>query len=452
MKTDRNKNRSVVSSMRICVRLWPFLFCVGCTPSPVQAPHPPAADSPGAPPVGPPERMSLKRIVEQPGRVEALAQTAVYAKIAGFVTAWHKDIGDAVDAGTPLAEIGVPELDQELVQKQALVAQATAEIEQAKKLLAAAEANTRSAAAAVAEAEAGRLRVKANYDRWQSESKRFDELVEQKVIDKHSRDETTHQFHAAEAALAEVEARVKSAEALRLESGAKRDKAATDVAVADAKANVAAAEEARTKALLGYTHIVAPFKGVVTARHVDVGHFLQPNAAGEPLFVVMQADPVRVFVDVPEADAAWVKDDAKVDVRVQALRNRVFPGKVTRTAWALDARSRTLRTAMDLANSDGSLRPGMYAYAALTVTLPATWTLPTAAVIRQGETAMAFLVRDGKAVRAAVQVGQTDSGRVEVLRIESPAGSGKWADVIGQEKFVFTAAGVTEGQAVRENQ
>jgi HlyD family secretion protein len=272
------------------------------------------------------------------------------------------------------------------------------------------------------------------------------------VRNKQTGDEMVHQFRAAEAALAEVEARVKSAEALRLESGAKRDKSAADVAVADAKAKVAAADEARTKALLGYTHIVAPFKGMVTARHVDVGHFLQPNAAGEPLFMVMQADPVRVFVDVPEADAAWVKDDAKVDVRVQALRNRVFPGKVTRTAWALDAKSRTLRTAIDLGNPDGSLRPGMYAYAALTVTLPPCWTLPTAAVVRQGETAMAFLVRDGKAARVAVQVGQADGGRTEVFRVESPVGSGKWADVTGQEKFVLSAAGVTDGQMVREGQ
>jgi multidrug efflux pump subunit AcrA (membrane-fusion protein) len=447
MNTDR-KTMIAKSPVLICIHLW-FILSSGCGPAPTESPNPLVADAPGSPRVGPPERRSLNRIVEQPGRVEALAQTPVFAKIAGFVTAWHKDIGDAVAAGTPLAEIGIPELDQEMVLKQAAVLLARAEIEQAKKLLAAAEANTHSAASAVAEAEAGRLRAKANYDRWQSEAKRFDELVEQKVIDKQNRDETVQQFRAAEAALVEVGARVKSAEALRQESGAKRDKAAADVAVADAKAKVAAADEARTKALLGYTHIVAPFRGVVTARHVEVGQFLQPNAAGEPLFVVMQVDPMRVFVDVPEADAAWVKDDAKVDVRVQALRNRVFPGKVTRTAWALDARSRTLRTAIDLANPDGLLRPGMYAYAALNVTLPAAWTLPVAAIVRQGETPMAFLVRDGKAVRVGVQVGQADGGRMEVFRVESPVGSGKWADVTGQEKFILSAVGVTDGQTIR---
>ncbi|HEY1375891.1 MAG TPA: efflux RND transporter periplasmic adaptor subunit, partial [Gemmataceae bacterium] len=292
--------------------------------------------------------MQLKRVVEQPGRVEALAQTPVHAKVSGFVKAWHKDIGDAVQAGTPLAEIAVPELEQELVQKRAAVAQAAAEVQQAKMLLAAAEANTRSAVAAVAEAEAGRAKAKANYDRWQSESKRAAALFAGKVIDEQNRDETLNQFRAAEAALQEVEAHVRSAEAARTESAARRDKSAADVAVADAKAKVAAADEARTKALVAYTHIAAPFKGVVTARNVDVGHFLQPTQGGQPLFVVTQSDPVRVFVDVPEADAAWVTDGAKADVKVQALRGRVFAGAVTRTAWALDARSRTLRTAIDL--------------------------------------------------------------------------------------------------------
>src|SRR5438105_3029849 len=119
-----------------------FLLCAGCAPAPAVSPQPPANAS-GSPVIGSPQKMSLKRVVEQPGRVEALAQTPLHAKVAGFVAAWHKDIGDAVEAGTPLAEIAVPELDQELAQKQAVVAQATAEVKQAKALLEAAGANTR---------------------------------------------------------------------------------------------------------------------------------------------------------------------------------------------------------------------------------------------------------------------------------------------------------------------
>lgn len=440
-----------ISTVAVCVQLCLICLCCGCSPTTEETPAAPnvgAADSnKGAGlKVGPAERRRLQRVVDQPGRVEALAQTPIYAKISGFVSAWRKDIGDPVEAGTPLATIDVPELLQELVQKQSLVVQAKAEVEQAKKLLAAAEANTRSAASAVAEAEAGRGRAKANYDYRQSLSKRVAILVQQKAIDEQSRDEALNQFRAAEAELAEVESRIKSAEAKYAESTARRDKAGADVKVAEAKALVAAADEARTNAVVGYTKLTAPFKGVVTARHVDVGHFLQPTQAGEPLFVVTQSDPVRVFVEVPEADAAWITNGSKADVRVPALRNRHFSGKVTRTSWALDPRSRTLRTAIDLPNPDGLLRPGMYAYAGVSVTLPESWTLPTSAIVKQGELSFSFLARDGKAVRVGLQVGHVEDGRVEVFRFELPPGTGKWSEITDKESFVLKAAGVTDRQ------
>jgi hypothetical protein len=124
---------------------------------------------------------------------------------------------------------------------------------------------------------------------------------------------------------------------------------------------------------------------------------------------------------------------------------------VTRTAWALDAKARTLRTAIDLPNPDGTLRPGMYAYAALTVALPPTWTLPSAAVVRQGDATFVFLVRDGKAVRVDVQAGHDDGARVEVFKVAVPGANAEaaWADVTGQEAFVLQAGGVSDGQAIK---
>jgi multidrug efflux pump subunit AcrA (membrane-fusion protein) len=410
-----------------------------------------AAQTPAAPPVGPPERRALARSVEQPGRVEPFAQTPMLAKIAGYVNAVNVDIGDEVKPGQLLAEIDVPELREELRQKQALVAQAAAEVEHAKQLLAAAEAHVATAAAAVAEAQAGRMRAQANHDRWQSETKRIAKMAEQKVLDEQTRDETINQFRAAEAAKEEVEAKVRSAEAARIESEAHRERARADVTVADAKARVAAAEEARVTAMLGYTRLTAPFAGVVTARHVDVGHLLQPGGREGPLFVVTQMDPVRVFVEVPEADAALVRPKAKADVSVPALRGRKFPGTVTRTAWSLEARSRTLLTAIDLPNPDGVLRPGMYANATVTVTLPESWALPAAAVLKQGDATVAFLVRDGKAVRVGVQTGFNDGKFVEVFRIDTSApgaASPAWAELTGKETFVLKATGVTDGQPV----
>jgi HlyD family secretion protein len=425
----------------------PLLASCARTPANApQAPAPAAAEpAPVAVTIGPPERHALRHTVEQPGHIHAFAETPLLAKIPGFVKVVNVDIGDRVAAGQVLAELAVPELEEELKQKQATVTQAAAEVEQARKLLAAAEAHVKSAEAAVVEAAAARTRAVANYERWQSESARMDVMAARGVVDTQTRDETRNQFRAAEAAKAEVEAKVRSAEAGKVESEARRDKSKADVDVAVAKEAVIRADEGRTRAMLGYTKFPAPFDGVVTARNVDVGHLLQPSGTTSPLFVVTRTDPVRIFVDVPEADAALIRDKAAATVRVQALKGRAFAGEVTRTAWALDPKSRTLKTEIDLPNPDGLLRPGMYAYAAVTVVLPEAWTLPAAAVVRQGDATFAFTVRDGKAARVPVQTGFSDGTRVELLKWRPGQ---TWEEPTKSAAFVLKATGLSDGQAV----
>jgi RND family efflux transporter MFP subunit len=397
-------------------------------------------------PVGPPEKRSLTRVVEQPGRIEPFAQTPVLVRISGYVKAIHADIGDRVESGQVLAEIDVPEMEEELKQKHALVAQANAEIAQAEKLVSAAEANVQTAAAAIAEAATARKRALANYERWKSEVARVNSLVERKIIDEQTRDETLNQFRAAEAMREEVEAKVRSAEASKVESEAKRDKSVADVAVAKAKAAVAEADEGRTNAMLRYAKIKAPFAGIVTARNVDIGHFLQPGKDA-PVFIVTVQDPVRVFVDVPEVDAPAIAEKSPATVRVQSLRGREFPGSVSRSSWALDSKTRTLRTQIDLPNSDGAMRPGMYAYGLITVTPPPTWTLPTSAIMKSADGVAAFVVKDGKAVRVNLQIGYSNSIHVELFKWHSPKG---WIEPSADQRFVLKTAGVVEGSAIDE--
>ena len=74
----------------------------------------------------------------------------------------------------------------------------------------------------------------------------------------------------------------------------------------------------------------APFDGVVTQRNVNTGDFVQPaarRAKGRPLFVVSQIDPVRVFVNVPGADAAWIKDGDPVSFRLQGAAGSCSTGR-----------------------------------------------------------------------------------------------------------------------------
>jgi multidrug efflux pump subunit AcrA (membrane-fusion protein) len=293
----------------------------------------------------------------------------MFARIKGYVKAVYKDIGDEVTEGQVMAEQSVPEREEELQQKEALVAQARAEVEQARKLLAAAGADVTSAVAKVREVEASRLRVKAELLRAESQFERFKKT--KGVLTDEVLDESRLSFEAARAAVAEVEARIGSAEADQISKAARRDKAQADVRVAEARVKVAEAAQRYTAALLGYAKLRAPFKGVVTRRSLDVGHLLEASAAKtgrDPVFVVAQIDPVRVAVEVQENDAVYAKVGTRAIVKVQALGGEEFAGTVSRSRVALDAKAgRTLHAEIDLANPRGRLRPGMYVIATLTL-------------------------------------------------------------------------------------
>jgi RND family efflux transporter MFP subunit len=402
-----------------------------------------------------PSRQTLHRTIEQPGAIEAFEQTPIYAKIAGYVLKVHVDIGDRVRKDDLLAQLWVPEMVEELKRKESLIGQAQAAIEQARKILAAAEANIKSAQALVREARSARRQAQAEYERYQSQFSRFEQAAKKGVIESDALDESRFRRAAAQAALDVVEAKINSAEALEIESEAKRDKAQADVHVALALLKVAQADRDQMKATLDYANLSAPFDGVVTRRSVDTRHFVQPAAAssGESLFVVAQMDPVRIFVDVPEADASLVSDGALAVVRVQALQGQEFAGKVTRSSWSLDPKARTLRTEIDLPNPQGRLRPGMYANATIRIENPNALTLPASALVTQGEQTFCFRVEGGKAIRTPIRIGMRSGKVVEVIRKQSgaakPGEENRWEDWTGEEEIVAAdAASLRDGQEV----
>jgi len=382
-----------------------------------------------------PQRKSLVRRIEQPGAIVPLEEAHLFARVPGNVGQLLADIGQRVEPRQILAEISVPELDEESSLKLALIRQAEADVEQSRKALAASEAGIATADAMVVEA-------KALFDRWESESKRVAKLVQGQVIDGQTGDETLNQFRASGA-------RVTSTKASVVKAKADRDKAASDVVSATARVDVARADSRRHEAMRGYAKIRAPFAGVVTRRKVNTGDLVQPGAGkGDWLFTVARLDPVRVVVYVPEADAGLVVDKAKARVSVPGGRRAMIEGTVTRTSWSLDAASRTLRAEIELPNADHSLRPGMYAYAHIEAVLPEAWSIPVAALAEQGDGVSCFLVEDGKAIRTPVRVGQRDARFVEVLARRKPGSADEWEAFTGNESVAAQALGLVDGQAI----
>ena len=125
--------------------------------------------------------------------------------------------------------------------------------------------------------------------------------------------------------------------------------------------------------------------------------------------------------------------------RLQALKGKTVEGKVTRTAWALDPKTRTLRVEIDIPNPGGKLRPGLYASATVIAEEhEGVLTVPTTALVREKDKASCVIVVAGKAVRRPIEVGLTDATRAKVV-----------SGLDGSEAVVKAyAATLTDGQPV----
>jgi multidrug efflux pump subunit AcrA (membrane-fusion protein) len=401
-----------------------------------------------------PQRKSLLRTIEQPGTADAYEETRLFARVPGYVRLKydgngriHFDIGQKIrgpvfdstgketEAGEVMAELIVPELEEEVKLKKATNRQMEADVELARKSLMSAEAHIAAMEAAVIEATALR-------ERWESELKRIAKLTKSGVIDEQHRDETVNQAKAAGA-------RVQSTDAAVRKAKADRDKAAAEIQSTLARVDVAKSDALRAEAMLGYSKIRAPYDGIVTARKANTGDFMQPGAAkNDWLFEVARIDPIRIVIGVPEADAELVKEKSKVKLIVQAIPGRNPTGTVTRTSWSLNQGARTLRTEIDLANTDGSLRPGMYVYASIVGETAPALALPVTALAKHGDAMVCFLVEGGKAVRTVVQVGRSDGLFVHVLKLQKAGTPSVWEELTEDRWVAVLAAGLADGQPV----
>lgn len=404
-------------------------------------PQPQAASVPDVTVVKP-ERRVLTLSTVQPGRIEAFERTPLFAKVAGYVEDVRVDIGDAVQKGDVLVRIAVPELVDELHEKEALVAQAEAEVKQARSLITASRAAAETAQSRIAEVDAGLVRAKADVDRWTSEHDRIKELAAQGSITRKLEEETLNALRAAEAAVQEAVARSQSARTGFHEAQARIGTAEADAVAAAARLTVATAAVDRINTMLRYTEIRAPYAGTITRRTVDTGHFVQPTGGtqGTPLMEVARTDTVRIFVDVPELEAGQVDVGDPAEVRVQAADGPVIRAAVTRTSGALVESNHSLRVEIDVPNAEGRLRSGMYA----TVTIqlderPEGLVIPVSAVVRDGQATICCVVRDGMVERRPVELGLRSGAFVEVR-----SGLDETTPVVVKQPELFR-----DGQAVR---
>jgi multidrug efflux pump subunit AcrA (membrane-fusion protein) len=322
----------------------------------------------------------------------------------------------------------------------------------------------------VQETKASLLQFQSQVDRWDLQVKRLQKEVDKGVVDPQILLESQNQLNASISSRNAQKATIAKAEAELLAKQANQEQASVAIEVATANLIVAESEEKRVAALNGYLVLPAPFDGVVSARNANTFDFvlprsgdptamsnapnLSPSGAAAPIYVVDRTDVVRIFVDIPEADADHVSTGNKASVLIQAYRDDPIQAKVTRTAWALNVKSRTLRVEIDLPNTGSKILPGMYAYASVPIERPNVWTVSRTALDYSGDKIFYWSFENGRSVRTELRTGTGDEEWVEVLsrRVQDANGKTRWVPINGSESVIIGDLSIlADGEPVRQS-
>jgi membrane fusion protein, multidrug efflux system len=273
----------------------------------------------------------VARRVESVGSLFANEEVTVSSEVEGRVEAVYVDVGDPVLRGRPLVKILPVELSLGLDEQKAALRQIEARLA----LPGGGQGVTRPEdAAEVRRAEADRTDAEQKFERAK-------ELLAGGLIARGTFDEAQARYDGAKAAYDMAVQNVRNLHAQ----------------LAQRSASVSLAEKKLRDAM-----IRAPFAGRVKQRMVAPGQYVKVQT---PVMVVVDNDPVRVKLKVPEKMAGWVAVGQEVEVRVEAFPDRSFLGKISRMSPSVDPDTRSLEVEALLDNREGLLKPGFFARASI---------------------------------------------------------------------------------------
>ena len=301
-----------------------------------------------------------------PGTIQALHESAIYARVTGYVKRWNADIGSIVRNGQLLAEIDAPELSQSAEQAQAQVRQTRAALGLAQ----------------------------ADLERWRG-------LASDSAVTRQELDQKRAAFEAAQANTGASEANLR-----RLVQTREWTRVTAPFAGVITARNV------------DIGSLITPAGGTsAPAGATGVGG----GAAAGSMFRIAQTDTMRIYLAVPEGYATSIRPGLEAAITAQGIPGRVFPGTIVRTSKSLDATSRTLLTEIDVPNRDFALLPGMSVQATLHFprTTPPLLLPASSLVIRSNgvQVMMVEKARDGSSGTIhfrAVRLGRDYGATVEV--------------------------------------
>jgi RND family efflux transporter MFP subunit len=329
--------------------------------------------------VAPVVQQTVTRTLRLTGSLTAEEEAEVAAETGGRVVGTPVERGASVQEGTPLLRIAATEADASAREAEANVAQLEARL--------ALQAGQAFEAERVPEVAA----AKATSELAQSDFERIRTLLEQKVVSQAEFDQRRAQV---EATRNQYEAARNSARQLYRQYEA-------------ARARLSLAHKA-----LADTTVRAPFAGLVVERKVSVGDFV---TRGTKVVTVVKMDPLRVELTVPEQLLSAIKAGQPLSIAVDAYPGRQFTGHVRFVSPAVRADQRALTVEAVLPNTDGLLRPGLFASALVdSAVRESARFVPLAALRTDGSVSRLFVVRGDHVEERVVKVGQASGALVEI--------------------------------------
>jgi RND family efflux transporter MFP subunit len=323
---------------------------------------------------------STNRSVEVVGSLEAEDEVTVSSQASGNLEEITVDLGSPVRRGQVIARIDQRELKLKVDQAEGTLHQAEARlgIKRGERIDPKKQPDVRLAFAAL---------ERARYD-----LNAYRSLAESGDISKQQLDVYQKTVDQAEARYQAALENVRNLEAIIEEK-----RAALDL----------------TKKQLTDTVIISPINGVVKEKVASRGEYLQP---GKPIVTIVQINPLRLKLEVPETFAASIGRGQVVTLKVDSFPNREFKGVIKRINPAMDEKNRSLMAEGRVTNESALLRPGMFARAQIVSNSKATALMvPEKAVISFAGVNKVFVVDGGHAVERMVKLGARDGSLVEIL-------------------------------------
>lgn len=219
----------------------------------------------------------------------------------------------------------------------------------------------------------------------------------------------------------------------KIASSSDLDAAVSEAEKAQADVKAAEAADAIARLNLERSRVRAPFSGAVAQRVASAGDYV---SVGAPIVRLVQNDPLRLRLEVPERESVAVRVGQLVRVRVEGDTN-VYSGRLARVAPAIRESDRMLQIEGDVPDQ-GALRAGLFARAEIIVneSEPAV-SVPANALVVFAGLEKVLVVRDGKAMEKSVVTGRRDGEWVEIVSGLNPG-----------ETVVLDPGGMRTGQAV----